>query len=208
MTPTSLDDGADGDSVRTGLAGFAGLTGATSEDESGDEGPESRTPSVATVPEAVAAPKPTGAVTPPFKLPQSRAPRRPAASGGSLFPTRPQVRATCGQVLLVLVQNANWMERCTILCALLVLLSGLFYRTSYLELVDSDGSSVDGQTGADEVTTRADAGVKRQLLAVDVVCVSISVLSAVYMVVMSVVPLVRSVRRQGGRGARVRGAGV
>ena len=104
-----------------------------------------------------------------------------------------QSERSCSQVWAALLQNANWMERCTLLCSMVVLLSGLFYRTSYLEVVGFDGSEADGQTHSDEVAT---GGTERQVVAVDVVCLLVAVTSALYMIGMSVIPVVRSLKRR------------
>ena len=95
------------------------------------------------------------------------------------------------RILRRLAADANVLERVSLLAALGVLLTGLFYRTVHLELQDE---SCRVEEGCDVLVVQADGVLRVQLMAVDVVCVSVVVLSTLYVGMMSVVPVVAEVR--------------
>ncbi len=86
-----------------------------------------------------------------------------------------------------LVDNANMLERVSLLAAILVLLTGLFYRTVYLvveeqECADGDECSV--------TVANVDGPLRLQLMAVDIACLSVVGASALYVGLASIVPVV------------------
>ena len=110
--------------------------------------------------------------------------RRSSAASGVVDRARATAQRSWRSVLSKLTRDANWMERVALLCAMLVLLTGLFYKTA--------------QSGAAEL-------LRAQEVATDVVCVGVVLLSSAYVAGMSLVPLVVALYRQIGQAAR-RGA--
>ena len=100
------------------------------------------------------------------------------------------------RALVRMAGDANVLERVSLLAALGVLLTGLFYRTVYLEVEEEVCAA--GEE-CDVSVAEADGVLRVQLMAVDVVCVSLVVVSTAYVALMSVVPVLRELRwRRGG----------
>ena len=101
-----------------------------------------------------------------------------------------------------MASNANWLERVALLAAIAVLFTGLFYRTVYVEVEEQLCPA--GEECEVSVSS-ATGQLRTQLIAVDVLCVLVVVLSTVYVAVMSVVPVLSAMRAKkagasGGKG--------